>query len=437
MLMVTSHLLAAAPAWSALRRGILPAPAIAAAISFIFYYDFGLAAELLGFDYEVPYFRSILDARRDTQWFVISMLIVSPWILRAGAKLAGPANRPDSAAEGRFSDATKRPWLGERRRLSFYVIACITTAMPAWYGLTHLIDGGEIWQIRTQVGANLGPLIILLSLPMYILAFYAATEDARTPKGRMFILYLAFAAICASIICSQRTLVLFPIILAALSFFRRISFWKAFTIATGAIVFAAVILPIFRASYTGQTFRDDNLLVEIIHNDFSRAAVIATVTEVSPPVGTDVLPRTLSGYLYSALYFVPRQLAPFKGRSTAMHFTGFIVNQPPEWLNWGFGVGMLEELILNVGTRYCLLGVCAYGLVIGWLSRIEVAYPTVSMPLRIGPVFLCGYHLPSLLSNFALMWIVCIYFSWLFIELPTEANDEVTSHSDTCFAGSI
>ena len=426
--MATSHLIAAAPAWSALRRGILPAPAIAGTISFVLYYDFGIAVELLGFDYEVPYFRSILDAPRETQWFVISMLSVAPWILLAGTKLAGPAKST------RFSDALERPWLEARRRLSFYVLACITTAMPAWYGLTYLIDGGEIWLMRSQVGANLGPLVVLLSLPMYILAFYAATEDARTPKGRMFTLYLAFAAICASIICSQRTLILFPTILAALSFFRRISIWKAVALATGCIVFAAVILPIFRGSYAGQTLRNDNLLVEIIHNDFSRAGVIATVSEVSPPVGTDVLPRTLSGYLYSTLYFVPRQLAPFKGRSTAMYFTGFIVNESPEWLNWGFGVGMLEELILNIGTRYCLLGVFVYGLVIGWLSRTEVTHPTVSMPLRIGPVFLCAYHLPSLLLNFGLMWLVCIYFSWLFIEAPNESTDTVITHPDTCFA---
>ena len=131
----------------------------------------------------------------------------------------------------------------------------------------------------------------------------------------------------------------------------------------------------------------------------------------------------MSGYIYSSLLFVPRDIAPFKGRSTAMHFTGFIVNQKPEWLNWGFGVGMIEEFILNTGTRFCLIGVFAYGCVLGLLTRTEMSLPAVSIPLRIGPLFLCAYHLPSLLLNFGLMWFVCTVLSWAFI--TSDGTDEL------------
>ena len=413
ILMFISHVGATAPAWSALRRGQLPPPVIAGTISFLFYYDFGIAVELLGFDYQVPFFQSILDTTRETQLFVLLILIAAPWVLRVGSALTGPSS----------NELPSRPWLSGKRSTVFYAIAIAVTALPAWYGLSHLMMGGAIWQFRSQVGLSLGPFIVMLSFPMHILAFYASTEDARTPNGRLFTLFLAFGAICGSIICGQRTLVLFPLLLAALSYFNRVSLLKMTSLAAVCIIAAAAILPLIRGSYSDKTLREDNLLVEIVHNDFSRAGVMATVVELSPPVGTDVLPDPMAGYFYSSLLFVPRDLAPFKGRSTAMHFTGFMVNQKPEWLNWGFGVGMIEELILNTGTRFCLIGVFAYGCVLGLLTRTEMALPAVSIPLRIGPLFLCAYHLPSLLLNFGLMWFVCMVLSWAFI--TSNETDEL------------
>lgn len=421
IIMVASHIAAASPAWSALRRGTLPPPVIAATISFLLYYDFGIAVELLGFEYDIPYFQSILNAPYETQWFVMSILIVAPWILRFGARLSGPPT----------DVLPQRPWLSRERASLFYCLAAAATALPAWYGLSHLLMGGAIWQFRSQVGMSLGPYIVMLSFPMHILAFYASTENARTPNGRLFTLFLAFGAISASIICGQRTLVLFPLLLATLSFFDRVSLLKVSGLAAACIVAAAAILPMLRGSYSDKTLREDNLLVEIIHNDFSRAGVMATVVELSPTVGTNVLPEPMSGYLYSSLLFVPRQLAPFKGRSTAMHFTGFVVNQRPEWLNWGFGVGMVEELILNGGTRFCLLGVFGYGLVLGLLSRSEIAQPAVSIPLRIGPLFLCAYHLPSLLLNFGLMWFMCTVLSWAFVAHCTDEQESAEELSCT------
>ena len=87
LLMLISHLAAASPAWAALRRGTLPAPTIAAMISFLLYYDFGIAFELLGFRYDVRYFRSILEVSDQTQRIVMFLLIAAPWVLLAGARL--------------------------------------------------------------------------------------------------------------------------------------------------------------------------------------------------------------------------------------------------------------------------------------------------------------------------------------------------------------
>jgi hypothetical protein len=417
LVMLISHLAAASPAWAALRRGTLPPPAIAAMISFLLYYDFGIAFELLGFRYDVRFFRSILEVSDQTQRMVMFLLIVAPWVLLAGARLMGP--RADATTAS--SDAPRRARLHEPRRGAFYLLAFATTVVPAWYGLAYVLESNEVWQLRSEVGAELGPSIVFLYLPIHILAFYAATEDSRTINGRLFVSFLTFGAICAAIICGQRTLVLFPVLLATLSFFRHVSLLKALGIAAACVVAAAAILPLLHGSYSSKSLHEDNLVVEIVHNDFSRAAVMATALELSPPLGTNVLPYPMSGYVYSAMFFVPRDLAPYKGRATATYFTSYLLNLRPEWLNWGFGVGMLEELILNTGTRCCLPGVFAYGLLIGLLARTELALPAVSMPLRIGPLFLCAYHLPSLLLNFGVMWWVCLVLSWLFTAPSREA----------------
>jgi len=427
ILMVVSHLAAAFPAWSALRRGTLPLPPIAAAVSFLLYYDFGLAFEWLGFPYDVRFFRSLMEAYRQTQLEAIGLLIVAPWVLLCGARLT------QFRLATRAVDAVGRARLVSGRRAAFYCIAVLIAAFPAWYGLSRFLNGDELWHLRSQVGSDLGPLIVLLYLPMHVLAFYVTMDDARTPNGRLFTFFLAFAAAGSSIICSQRTLLLIPAILVAISLFRRISLIKASGIVAASLVAAAAMLPMFRGTYQNKDLREDNLVVEIVHNDFSRAGVLATVIDLSRPVGTDVLPYPMSGYVYSSLFFVPRQFAPFKGRSTAMQFTAHVANKRPEWLNWGFGVGMLEELILNAGMRFSLLGVFIYGLVLGWLARTELKHPAVSMPLRLGPLFLCAYHLPSLLLSFGVMWCVCTQLSWVFAENLSAAKS--LDRSRTLFPG--
>lgn len=419
LIMAVSHVCVAMPAWLALRRGTLPLPFSAAACSFLLYYDFGIAFELLGFRYNVPFFPSIFDVSSATTVLVIPLLAIAPWVLIAGARLAGPHRNVRS-----LEPALQRVRLRPSGRRLFYTLAIVVTLLPAVYGASRLAQGIELWQLRSAVGQELGPFIILLSLPMHVLGFFASTSDARTAFGRGFTLFMAAGAICATVVCGQRSLLLFPMILAVIAMARRISATKLLALGGGCLVMAAALLPALRGAFLDKSLAEDNLIAEIVHNDFSRAGVIATVAELSPPTGSMVLPKPMSGYIYSLLYFAPRELAPFKGHSTAMHFTGYMVNKRADWLNWGFGIGMVEELMLNAGTRYCLLGVFAYGLIIGLLWRLESTWPTVSLPIRLGPFFICGYHLPSLILNFGTMCVVCTQLTWLFVETDADAVTE-------------
>ena len=257
ILMLISHVAAAAPAWSALRRGSLPSAPVAAAVSFLLYYDFGLVFELLGYPYDVAFFPSLFEVNLDTQRLVLAILSVSPWVLLVGAWLCDrqllqvPVEIPQSA-------------LRRDRGSAFYLLATLLTMAPAAYGLSRLATGRELWYLRSEVGADLGPFVILLSLPMHLLAFYATLEEAKTPRGRLFALFLALGAICSSLICGQRSLLLFPLILMILSFIRRVRFWQAFALASACVVAAAALLPLFRGAYRDKNLRQDNLVAEIV-----------------------------------------------------------------------------------------------------------------------------------------------------------------------------
>lgn len=159
------------------------------------------------------------------------------------------------------------------RKATFYCLASLLTLVPAVYGISRLATGQELWYLRAEVGAGLGPGVILLSVPMYLLAFYASLEDAKTISGRIFALLLALGAICSTLICGRRSLLLIPLILIVLSYFRYVRFWRTVVLACACVVAAAALLPLYRGAYQDKRLRQDNLVAEIIHNDFSRRCV--------------------------------------------------------------------------------------------------------------------------------------------------------------------
>jgi hypothetical protein len=116
----------------------------------------------------------------------------------------------------------------------------------------------------------------------------------------------------------------------------------------------------------------------------------------------------MSGYAYCALFFVPRSLAPLKGYPTAQYFTGYVVGMATEATDWGFGVGAIEEILLNGGFLLFVPMMLAYGCVMGLLDRLSQQVPSLLVPTRLGAVWLCGYNLSALILLFGTMFIIAL-----------------------------
>jgi hypothetical protein len=402
-----SHLIAALPFYLYVRKGKMPNTSDFAAISCILYYDLGLAIETLGFGNDDDYFTPFFEAKEDVLVKGIVILLVAPWLFHLGsiiAKNGKNVNVKDTIAT-----------LSSSRRTIFYLFTTIISLTLLISGNKQLHLNDSIWAGRAEIGDVLGPLIIILYLPIHFLAFYVKTSDANTKYGLLFSLFLLVASILSTLVVGQRTTVLLPILIVV--FFRKkLSLNKIFIFASIAIIGAAAFLPIFKWQYADRGYSIGELLVETVNGDLYRGNVLATALEMTEPLGTKVMPYPMSGYIYSLLYYVPRQLVPFKGWSTAQYFTSDIVRTPVEDTDWGFGIGAIEEILLNIGFWLCIPGFLSYGICMGLLDRLSWSVPSLVIPTRLAAIWLCGYNLVTLLLLFGTMAIVGWVFHHLFMQ---------------------
>ncbi len=425
-LVLLSHLFASGPFWASILRSKLPNTSDFAVISVIFYYDIGLILELLGSKYESPFFTSLLTA--DEGQFLLAMFFIglAPWLFHLGAFVAnGSALRQSQLPISHLS---------ESRRTSFYGVTALFSLGLAFYGTTRLLTGAPIWLLREQIGLQWGPLIVVLYLPLHILAFYVRQRDSRTIKGLLFALFLVAGAILSTFVIGERTNMLLPFLTLALFRFR-LSLGRLATIVGVLLLAASILLPALRWQYAGTEANVGDLVAATISGDISRSPVLNSAIELAEPLGTKVLPYPMAGYVYSALFFVPRQVVPFKGGPTAQYFTGYIANTDPEETTWVLGVGVIEELIINAGLLLVIPGLFVYGLAMGLLDKASARTAALAVPSRLAAVWLCGYNLPAILLLFGTMSLVGLLLHKLFAAPSLHARISlqhlVAPHTDS------
>jgi hypothetical protein len=130
----------------------------------------------------------------------------------------------------------------------------------------------------------------------------------------------------------------------------------------------------------------------------------------------------MAGYVYSALFFVPRQIAPFKGDSTAHYFTAYIAGIDPQDIDWGFGVGVIEELIINGGGLIVIPGLLVYGMLMGLLDRASLQVPSITVATRFAAIWLCGYNLPSIILQFGAMILTALVLHFVFVRVHSTGT---------------
>ena len=255
--------------------------------------------------------------------------------------------------------------------------------------------------------AEWGPLIVVLYLPLHLLAFYVAQANSRTWFGLAVCVGLALATVASTAPIGQRTTILLPFLVIV--FFRlKLSLPRLVLTAMVGVLCAALLLSVFKWQYSTTEAGVAERIAQTVADDFSRDGVLATTLGATDLIGTRMLSYPMSGYAYCVLFFVPRSLAPFKGYPTAQYFTSYVVGSSVEATDWGFGVGAIEEILLNGGFLLFIPIMLMYGLVMGLFDRLARRFPSLIVPTRLGAVWLCGYHLSALMLLFGTMFLVAL-----------------------------
>lgn len=400
---LASHILAAWPAIRKFRHGVLPSTVDFGLLSFLLYYDVGLTADLFGIDYQLRPFPPLSEVDFNVWGIVAVLLFIAPWLLRLGERFTGA----NAAVE--LPRCTLKP----RLKGMFYAASVLICAGCVFAGASFYRDAATIWSARLLIAETFGPLIIVLYLPLHLLAFYCRQTDSHSRKGLVFGIVLAITTVLATLAIGQRTTLLLPF-LVLLVFRRRPVLRQT---AIGAVVLfwiATLLLPSFKSFdvYGGKSFGE--LAMIGVAGDLVRGPVLAEVVQRSELLGTSVMPFPMAGYWYAVQFFVPRSIALDKGQSTAAWFTGNIVGRAPDELTWGFGIGFIEEIAVNIGLLGVPFAVVVYGFLLAKLDRLSARFPGVVPATRLAALWMCGYHLPALLMSFGVMGAVGLVCTALF-----------------------
>ncbi|MEA2714232.1 MAG: hypothetical protein QOK27_2193 [Gemmatimonadales bacterium] len=420
VLIFSSHLMALARFWRRIRTRTLPSVADFACASLVLYYDIGLLLEVFGW-YENSHFSPLLEADAGTLAWALTLLVAAPWLFRLGERLFR-GRRVHAVPE----DLSR---LRPSRRVLFYPLISLAVAPLGILGLWWMSSGEAIWVLRARVGMALGPLMLVLYVPMYVLAFYVRQADSRTGWGRLYSTLLVGAGIMASCAYGQRTAVLLPLLILVL-FGTRVSMGRVAAGALAGLVAASILLPLYKWQFAEQEFRTADLIAKTVTGDLARAGVLRRAIELSDDVGTQVMDYPFEGYVYAGLLFVPRSLVPSKGQSTARRFTAYLESTPVEETNWGFGLGALEETIVNGGLLMALPMLLMIGMAMGILQRASSAVPSIAVPTRLAALWSCGYHLPALILLFGGMLVVALLLDWAFVIRMPRARHPQTLTGD-------
>jgi len=401
IILLCSHSMALYPALAGLRKGFYPTVVDCSIASLILYYDIGILAEMSGLQPDNRYFAPFFQTGGSNIVWCFVLLCLAPWLLRLGGVVIVVERRK----------ANRRSRLVGSRVILFFLLSVIATIACLYIAYLH-VSMDAIWVTRSELSTKLGPTIILLYLPMYILMFFIQQKESSSFIGTLFSAILVVASIACTVFIGQRTLVLMPIL--AFGLFRSRASLRRFALMSAfALVAAAALLPIFKWQFAEQeSFME--LAKSTVVSDFHRGPILAETVEKSPAFGSSVLPYPGEGYVYSALFFVPRSLVWFKGNSTAQVFTAAEDNNTVEGTDWGFGISAIDELLLNFGKVLSIPGLALYGILLSLLDRLGTKIPTCAVPVRFCGIWLMGYQLPALLMLFGGMILVAVALSFLF-----------------------
>lgn len=368
-------------------------------VSFLLYFDIEIAFEAFGGYYQIPFnfFRPFFSASDWSLTWAFLALLAGPWLLKFGYWLVPKSDLP------------------QRHRIAhpkfFYLASLTICSLIALWSLSKLIQFENIWDAHAAFAENFGLLAPLLYLPLGIFMFYLVQRESKTIRGKMYLGLLMLLSILSMLATGERTLVLLPLLLISM-FYRRPSAQRIALIGTGLVVLSIVLLPLYRWNHKDSSNKE--AAIGVFTTDLARGPELTYNIDNSKLIGTGILPYPGAGYVFAAMLYVPRSLAPWKGYSTARYLTAQITNETPDALDWGFGGGAIDELILNFGILFVFPGLVLYGIGFGLLDRLAHRFPVFGISSRLSAVWLLGYDLPALITLFGVIGVIGSLCQWIF-----------------------
>lgn len=405
VLVFVFHALALRPLARRLAAGETPSTVDFACASVVLYYDLGLVIELLGL-HDDRYFMPFFTRPAHIVGYSLLFLLVAPVLFRIGEAIVW---------FGRSRAMLERWSRIQPSRLSlFYAIAVAVSLPTALYGAYTLARNPAIWVARAEIGKGLGPLIIVLYIPLFTIAFFVRQRQAQSRRGMLFLGVMVVLAVMSTLAIGQRTLLLLPLLLP-LAFRTRLSYRRVASLAIVGLVVASLVLPLFKWQFAGGHRSVRELVLDTVQADFSRSSALASALELSPVAGTTVLRYPFEGYVYSALFFVPRGLIPWKGQSTPIYFTAEMTRAVVEDTNWVFGIGVIEAAALNGGLVAVMPMLLLAGIALALLDRAAARIPGMFVPARFIGFWICTYDVSALVLLFGGMIAFCVLAHALFV----------------------
>lgn len=249
---------------------------------------------------------------------------------------------------------------------------------------------GSVVQRRSEVGGfelvSIGMIstICLLALLGFFIIYWVRMRMTRSAAD-MTSLFAMFWAFVAVWIHGKRSAVAFLVlILMFVNFFER-------RLRLGAVIGFVIATLIGGYLYIGIAKGYERSPLEYVRGDLCRDYTLRHAIYQSGWTKSNIVPYRGAGYLFVATAWVPRAVWPSKPWPSPVYFTNNVfARSDNDYLGWGFGIGFLEELIMNFG----LIGVggCLFiGWLSGWLDRFIYSrssyYAVLWLPMIFGTVF--------------------------------------------------
>jgi len=254
---------------------------------------------------------------------------------------------------------------------------------------TFLTYGGVV-QLKPSTAAvenlTIGTvhMICLVAVMGFFLIDWLRVRQTRS--GVDLVRWVAFAfAVIAVYIHGKRALA-FALVMVVI----MVRFLEGRLRLRTCVILGAVLI-VGSYAYLGQIKGTEVSPFEFVRGDLARDYTLRHVLYRSDWTQSPIVPYRGASYIFFVTAYVPRALWPAKPWTAPVYLTNDVFNRREgKHLSWGFGLGFIEELIMNFGYLG-ILGCLLIGRLCAWVDRRIYGRSSFYGVLWIPMVFSCAF----------------------------------------------